>query len=108
MLTQVSEGTWAAPASGIGLDPYETAAAVLWCTTRAPSVRGGLVSAVQLGGDTDTVAALVGGLMGCRLTADQVRAELPWHRLVKLPEPQSVIADTAAGPATARAVHSIG
>jgi hypothetical protein len=26
--------------------------------------------------------------MGCRLTADQVRAELPWHRLVKLPEPQ--------------------
>jgi ADP-ribosylglycohydrolase/tetratricopeptide (TPR) repeat protein len=105
MLTEVSEGTWAA-ASGIGLDPYETVAAVLWCAAQAPSLREGLVSAVQLGGDTDTVAALAGGLMGCRLTAEQVRAELPWHRLVKLPEPESVIAETAAALATARAVQS--
>ena len=106
MLTQVAEGTWAAPARGIGLDPYETVAAVLWCAARAPSVREGLVSAVQLGGDTDTVAALAGGLMGCRLTAEQVRAELPWFRLVKLPEPESVIAETAAALAAARAVQS--
>jgi hypothetical protein len=50
-------------------------------------------SAVQPGGDTDTVAALAGGLMGCKLAAGQVRAELPWHRLVILPEPETAIAE---------------
>ena len=89
MLTQVSAGTWEPPANGISLDPYETVAAVLSCATRATSLRTGLVSAVQLGGDTDTVAALVGGLMGGKLTAEQVRAELPWHQLVVLPEPET-------------------
>jgi ADP-ribosylglycohydrolase/tetratricopeptide (TPR) repeat protein len=106
MLTQVSAGTWEAPVDGIGLDPYETVAAVLSCATRATSLRDGLVAAVQLGGDTDTVAALVGGLMGCKLTAGQVRAELPWHRAVVLPEPESAITETAAALATVRAVQS--
>ena len=107
MLTQVSAGTWEPPANGISLDPYETVAAVLWCATRATSLRSGLVSAVQLGGDTDTVAALVGGLMGGQLTAEQVRAELPWHQLVVLPEPETAIADAAAALATARAIQSV-
>jgi ADP-ribosylglycohydrolase len=107
MLTQVSAGTWEPPANGISLDPYETVAAALWCVTRATSLRSGLVSAVQLGGDTDTVAALVGGLMGCKLTAGQVRAELPWHRLVALPEPESVMAETGVALATTRAIQSV-
>jgi ADP-ribosylglycohydrolase len=107
MLTQVSGGAWAAPANGISLDPYETVAAALCCVAQAPSLRDGLVTAVQLGGDTDTVAALVGGLVGCRLTADQVRAELPWHHLVKLPEPDSMIAESATALATARAIRSV-
>jgi ADP-ribosyl-[dinitrogen reductase] hydrolase len=107
MLAQVSAGTWQPPASGVSLDPYETVAAVLWCATRATSLRGGLVSAVQLGGDTDTVAALVGGLMGGSLTAGQVHAELPWHRLVVLPEPASAIADTASALATTRTIQSV-
>jgi len=106
MLTQVSAGTWEPHATGISLDPYETVAAVLWCAARATSLRSGLVNAVQLGGDTDTVAALMGGLIGCRLTAGQVRTELPWHRLVVLPEPDSAIAETAAALATARAIQS--
>jgi ADP-ribosylglycohydrolase len=107
MLTHVSAGTWQSPANGISLDPHETVTAVLWCATRATSLRGGLVSAVQLGGDTDTVAALVGGLMGGKLTAEQVRAELPWHQLVALPEPESAIAETAAALATTRAIQSM-
>jgi ADP-ribosyl-[dinitrogen reductase] hydrolase len=69
MLTQMSAETWEPPANGIGPDPYETVAAVLWCATRATSLRSGLVTAVQFGGDTNTVAALVGGLMGGNLTA---------------------------------------
>ena len=107
MPTQVSAGTWQPPANGISLDPYETVAAVLSCATRATSLRGGLVGAVQLGGDTDTVAALVGGLLPGKLTAGQVRAELPWHRLVVLPEPGSAIAETAAALATTRAIRSV-
>jgi ADP-ribosylglycohydrolase len=106
MLAHVSGGTWEAPANGIGLDPYETVAAVLWCVTRATSLRDGLVSAVQLGGDTDTVAALVGGLMGCRLTTEQVRAELPWCPTVTLPEPESAITGIATALATVRAVQA--
>jgi ADP-ribosyl-[dinitrogen reductase] hydrolase len=102
MLTQVSAGTWEPPADGVSLDPYDTVAAALWCATRATSLRSGLVSAVQLGGDTDTVAALVGGLIGCRLTAEQVRAELPWHWLVVLPEPETAIAETATALATSQ------
>jgi ADP-ribosylglycohydrolase/tetratricopeptide (TPR) repeat protein len=106
MLTQVAEETWAAPVNGISLDPYETVTAALWCATRARSLREGLISAVQLGGDTDTVAALVGGLMGSKLTAEQVRAELPWNQLVILPEPDHALAQTAAALATARIVVS--
>jgi ADP-ribosyl-[dinitrogen reductase] hydrolase len=106
-LTQMFAGTWEPSANGISVDPYETVAAALWCATRATSLRSGLVGAVQLGGDTDTVAALVGGLMGCKLTAEQVRAELPWHQLVVLPEPESAIAETAAALATARAIQSM-
>jgi ADP-ribosylglycohydrolase len=107
MLTRVSAGTWEPPSNGISLDPYETVAAALWCARRATSLRSGLVHAVQLGGDTDTVAALVGGLMGCKLTAEQVHAELPWHQLVVLPEPESAIAETAAALATTRAIQSV-
>jgi len=107
MLTQMSAGTWEPSVNGISLDPYETVVAVLWCVTRATSLRSGLVSAVQLGGDTDTVAALVGGLRGGKLTAEQVRAELPWHRLVVLPEPESALAETAAALATTRAIQSV-
>jgi ADP-ribosylglycohydrolase len=59
MLTEVAAGTWAPPADGISLDPYETVAAALWCATRATSLRSGLVNAVQPGGDIDTVTALV-------------------------------------------------
>ena len=107
MLTQVSAGTWEPRASGVSLDPYETVAAALWCATRATSLRSGLVSAVQFGGDTDTVTALVGGLMGSKLTAEQVRAELPWHQLVVLPEPEGAIAEAAAALAITRAIQSV-
>jgi ADP-ribosylglycohydrolase/tetratricopeptide (TPR) repeat protein len=107
MLTQLSAGTWEPPANGISLDPNDTVTAALWCATRATSLRSGLVSAVQLGGDTDTVAALVGGLMGGKLTAEQVRTELPWHRLVVLPEPETAIAETVTALATTRAIQSV-
>src|SRR5262249_38940013 len=107
MLSQVANGSWTAPGDGVSLDPYETVTAVLSCVARAESLRDALVSAVRLGGDTDTVAALAGGLLGCGLTPEQVRAALPWHRAVVLPESADSIAEMAAALATSRAVNSL-
>ncbi|MGW0504925.1 ADP-ribosylglycohydrolase family protein [Micromonospora sp. NPDC003241] len=82
----VVAGKWSPPSSGVGLDAAETVAAVLHCVRGAGSVRDGLVTAVRCGGDTDTVAALVGGLLGGGSSAEAVRAELPWSGLVAVPD----------------------
>jgi ADP-ribosyl-[dinitrogen reductase] hydrolase len=90
MLAALLAGTWQPPADGIGLDPAETVTAALACTLGAASVRDGLVQAVGMGGDTDTVAALTGGLLGARMTVPEVLTELPWHGAVQLPDPALV------------------
>jgi ADP-ribosylglycohydrolase len=64
MLASLAAATWQPPAHGISLDPAETVTAALACTLRASSLRDGLIRAVGLGGDTDTVAAITGGLLG--------------------------------------------
>jgi ADP-ribosylglycohydrolase len=87
MLASLATGSWQSPAQGISLDPAETVTAVLACTGTASSLRDGLIQAVRLGGDTDTVAAITGGLLGARMTAADVRAALPWHVTVLLPDP---------------------
>ena len=45
--------------------------------------------------------------MGCKLTVEQVRAELTWRQMVVLSESENAIADTAAALATTRAVQSL-
>ncbi|WP_170147659.1 ADP-ribosylglycohydrolase family protein [Micromonospora phaseoli] len=90
VLAELRAGGWRPSVAGVGLDPGETVAAVLHCVRQAESLRGGLLAAVRLGGDVDTVAALVGGLLGARLTAAQVRAQLPWSSLVALPDAAQV------------------
>lgn len=45
-----------------------TLPAVIWCTARhLDDPRAGIEAAIRLGGDTDTVAAIVGALLGARL-----------------------------------------
>jgi ADP-ribosyl-[dinitrogen reductase] hydrolase len=95
-LGELAAGTWAAPAGGVSMDPSETVTAVLACVTEAPSLPEALTMAVRLGGDTDTVAALVGGLLGCQLSPTEVHAALPWSTRVNLP-PAAEIADLAEG-----------
>lgn len=102
MLEQVKEGTWRPPVQGVSLDPAETVAAALACVTRTPDLREALIQAVGFGGDTDTVAAIVGGILGGGLSRDEVLAELPWHPVVLLPAADD-IAEVAAGLASARA-----
>jgi ADP-ribosylglycohydrolase len=49
------------------------------------------MAAVQLGGDTDTVAALTAGLIGCQLTTQAVLAQLSWSDQVLLPDHERVV-----------------
>jgi ADP-ribosylglycohydrolase len=86
MLAAVDGGKWAPGREGISLDPYETLTAVLHCVLHSPSLKEALLAAVRLGGDTDTVAALVGGLLGSQRSPDEVREELSWCSQVGLPE----------------------
>jgi ADP-ribosylglycohydrolase len=85
VIDRVAAGTWAAPPGGVGLDPYVTLAAALHCVHGAGSLPEVLQRALVLGGDTDTVAAVAGGLAGAFHTVDQVRALLPWSGAVRLP-----------------------
>ncbi|MGH3821335.1 MAG: ADP-ribosylglycohydrolase family protein [Pseudonocardiaceae bacterium] len=101
MLASLATGSWQPPKQGISLDPAETVTAVLACAERASSLRDGLIHAVRLGGDTDTVAALTGGLLGARMTAAEVLAELPWHVTVLLPDP-ALVTQTSSALAAAR------
>jgi ADP-ribosylglycohydrolase len=102
ILASVAKGTWTAPKTGVSIDPYETVCAVLACLVGATSVREALLSAVRLGGDTDTVAALVGGLAAARSSTAQLRAELLWAEAISLPS-EDATAELAAALASKRA-----
>lgn len=100
LIAAVADDQWAADAAGVSLDPYDTLAAVLFCAASARTLRQALEQAIGLGGDTDTVAALVGGLLGAQSSEDTVRA-LPWYADVLLPDPADITL-LADGLASAR------
>jgi ADP-ribosylglycohydrolase len=50
--------------------------------------------AVSLGGDTDTTAAIVGGILGCQL--EDAESQIPWLSNVGMPDAR-LIETTAAG-----------
>ncbi|MBV9013667.1 MAG: ADP-ribosylglycohydrolase family protein [Pseudonocardiales bacterium] len=105
LLAALLAGTWQPPADGISLDPAETVTAALACTRGAVSLRDGLLQAVGMGGDTDTVAAITGGLLGARMTVPEVLAELPWYGAVQLPDP-ALIAELSSTLAAVRSSAS--
>jgi len=61
---RAADGAWTAPAVGIGLDAAQTAAAVTHVIHGSADAAEAMTTAVLLGGDTDTVAAIVGGILG--------------------------------------------
>jgi ADP-ribosylglycohydrolase len=81
----VHDDSWTPPADGITLDPAETVAAVLYSCRSTAGLASALRRAVSLGGDTDTVAALVGGLLGSQLSPAAVNEQLTWLDRVSLP-----------------------
>jgi ADP-ribosylglycohydrolase len=101
MLASLAAGTWLPDHTADDMDPYQTVTRALWCIARERTPAGAVLAAVRLGGDTDTVAALVGGLIGCRLQPEEVRTELPWIDEVRLP-PSDAIQRLARGIADLR------
>ncbi|MCC5580328.1 ADP-ribosylglycohydrolase family protein [Microtetraspora sp. AC03309] len=81
-------GTWAPPADGVTLDALETAATVVHVLGTTTDLDSALRASVLLGGDTDTVAALVGGIRGA-MAPDEVDG-LTWLPLVDFPRPSDL------------------
>lgn len=70
------------------MDVPSTLAAVFHCVMATEDLEGALFKAVTMGGDTDTVAALVGGILGCQAT--KVPRQLRWLHRVRLPSDQAL------------------
>jgi len=73
-----SLAVWTPPGRGIALDPVETLGAVAWVVTHSCDALGAFTLACELGGDTDTVAALAGALQAARSTDDEHLLSIPW------------------------------
>ena len=101
ILEEVSKGDWVPPEGGVSLNPGETVGAALYVIDNSSDVSDGLLSAVRLGGDTDTVAALAGGLLGCKHSLDEIRNVIPWLQQVKLP-PENELRSISRGLASLR------
>jgi ADP-ribosyl-[dinitrogen reductase] hydrolase len=93
-LRQAANGNWGPYKPGMPLDAVATLASVLHVLREPTSLANAMKRAVALGGDTDTTAAIVGGILGCRL--EDVDHAIPWLSKVVLPRAEIVEA-TAAG-----------
>jgi ADP-ribosylglycohydrolase len=69
---------WIPPEEGISLDPLETLSAVFWTVTHAKNALDSYRIACELGGDTDTVAALATGLLAAREPIESGLLEISW------------------------------
>jgi ADP-ribosylglycohydrolase len=94
---RAADGTWTPPPAGVTLDAAETIAAVTHVIHHSTDLAEALPYAVTLGGDTDTVAAITGGILGG--IAGQPTP--PWWDLVAFSEDAEVDA-LAAGLAALR------
>jgi ADP-ribosylglycohydrolase len=82
-LRAAADGTWRPGATGVTLAAAETVAAIAHVlVVCGEDVDGAMRYAVGLGGDTDTVAAIIGGILGCR-TAE---VEIGWLDRVMAPD----------------------
>jgi ADP-ribosyl-[dinitrogen reductase] hydrolase len=83
-----ADGGWRPGPRGVTLDVLDTVAAVLHTLRRGDDPAEAMRQAVLLGGDTDTVAAIVGGILGGR----QDTLAVPWSRHVEMPDSLGTLA----------------
>jgi len=75
-LRQAIKGDWPPNTAGPTLDAFTTVASVLHVLREARGLGTAMKHAVALGGDTDTTAAIVGGILGCQL--EDAESQIPW------------------------------
>jgi ADP-ribosylglycohydrolase len=92
-LRQGASGAWGPYRAGMALDAVATVASVMLVLRESSGLAEAMKRAVSLGGDTDTAAAIVGGILGSR--AGDVEGEISWLSSVILPEP-AIVEATAA------------
>jgi len=93
-LRRAASGDWPPNTAEPTLDALATVASVLYVLREAKDLATAMKHAVSLGGDTDTTAAIVGGILGCQL--EDVEREIPWLSNVGMPD-AGLIEATAAG-----------
>ena len=92
-LWQAANGDWP-PKAGMASGAVTTLASVLQVLQQATDLASAMKHAVALGSDTDTAAAIVGGILGCQ--SEEVETAIPWLPKVILPDLQLIEA-TATG-----------
>jgi ADP-ribosyl-[dinitrogen reductase] hydrolase len=92
-IRQATSGQWVPEASGPS-EAVGTLASVLQVLGGATGLAAAMKEAVALGGDTDTAAAIVGGILGCQ--REDVEGEISWLSQVRLPRADELEA-TARG-----------
>jgi ADP-ribosylglycohydrolase len=93
-LRRAASGDWPPNTAEPTLDALATMASVLHVLRGATGLATAMKHAVALGGDTDTTAAIVGGILGCQL--EDVERQIPWLSNVGMPD-AGLIEATAAG-----------
>jgi ADP-ribosyl-[dinitrogen reductase] hydrolase len=102
-IRQAASGTWGPYRAGMALDAVATVASVMLVLRESRGLATAMKQAVALGGDTDTAAAIVGGILGSQ--AREVEGEIPWLSSVILPEPKTVEATAARLCGLRRSFH---
>jgi ADP-ribosyl-[dinitrogen reductase] hydrolase len=92
-LHQAANGDWGPYKPGTPLDAVATVASILHILRDGTSLANAMKCAVALGGDTDTTAAIVGGILGCRL--EDIDHAIPWLSKAVLPSAEIVEATAA-------------
>jgi ADP-ribosyl-[dinitrogen reductase] hydrolase len=94
LLQRATSGAWPPNTAEPTLNALATVASVLYVLREATGLATAMKHAVVLGGDTDTTAAIVGGILGCQL--EDVESQIPWLSSVGMPDARLIEA-TAAG-----------
>jgi ADP-ribosylglycohydrolase len=102
-LQQAASGSWRPSKQELAADSVTTIAGVLHVLQETTSLAMAMKHAVALGGDTDTVAAIVGGLLGCQ--SENVEAAIPWLPRIALPNGELIEATATGLHALRRSFH---
>ncbi len=92
-LRQAASGDWSPYTAGPTLDALATVASVVYVLREAEGLATAMKHAVALGGDTDTTAAIVGGILGCQL--EDAGSQIRWLSSVGMPNARLIEAAAA-------------